>query len=105
MSKLNEIILDTLEKQGDVFTLDEMAGHIESALLNGSGGPDHIIGITSPDWTIQHPLNERFEGSLMDCPYTHFGAVTAEVIHKSEGDGRFRVWRDRGALQWERVGE
>lgn len=108
-SKLNDIIHGALEANTDVFTLDETANAIEQALIGASGGPDHVISITGGivgwSWTIQHPLAERFEGSLLDCPYTHFGAVTAQTIQEAEGNGRFRVWRDRGAIQWERVPE
>ncbi len=52
----------------------------------------HIIRMTYGEWTIQHPLRERFDGSLFDC--------TAAVSWTSENlfsEGTF-VLNDDGTI-------
>ena len=76
----------------------ELIDHLERALIDASGGEHHLVRITGYAWTLQHPITERFTGTLFDCPY-------ASLVEQApfEADGTYRVWLDRQALRWEPV--
>lgn len=105
MSRLNDIIYDALSgaepfADGHVARADT----VEEALLKATGGPDHVINVKGVAWTVQHPLSERFEEgheNLFSCRFTQAAAAIAEGIQASDGDGKYRVWLDRQAFQWE----
>lgn len=97
MTALRELILDTLEAQADVFTMDEMADHIERAILDAAGGPTHRVQIKGAAWTIQHPIHERFEGTLFGCKFADWVADDPGI----RADGQYRVTlREDGRLDW-----
>lgn len=79
------------------------ASRAVDALIEASGGRDHIVQVRNRVWTVQHPLDERFHGDLFECRYI-------DLIQIAWGQGAFRdgtfnrVWLDRGVLMWEEVG-
>lgn len=107
MSRMYELILDILEAQADVFTMDEMAGHIERALLGATGGPDHLVNVSGAAWTVQHPLDERFEGTLFDCVVTkHVAGAMPSRLMPGDGHWRVRITETTDGvetLEWERA--
>lgn len=105
MSRLREIVADALQSNilgssafaGEVRA--EVAERVEAAIVAASGGPDHIVTISGWVYTLQHPIAERFEGVLANCPMT--GAVAAEM--EDEPEGQYRAWMEDGELKWEVV--
>ena len=55
---------------------------------------EHLVLIGSPlfSYTIQHPLKERLEGQLFECPYAP--DVSDNVHKRMERPGIYRVERD-----------
>lgn len=79
------------------------------ALFEALGGDKHFIDIRVDEqwdhtvWTIQHPVTERLEGTLFECPFTVAGPDVSRAIVASEGPGRYRIWKEASALLWEKV--
>lgn len=110
MSKLNEIIRQAVQREFGSFLAHDpfdpekfwggAAGGIERALLDATGGPHHLLRIKDYGaWTMQHPLDERFEGTLFSCTMPQLVGAAVEEGHIT--GGLYRVWMDRGTLQWE----
>ena len=72
------------------------------AVIEATGGTDHIVEVTGRTWTLQHPITDRLEGQLFSCPFNDLVSVAAE--QGAFGKGLHRVWVDRNVLQWEEVG-
>ncbi|MCI2958219.1 DUF6085 family protein [Agromyces atrinae] len=53
-------------------------------------GPEHIARFTANDFTIQHPLAERLNGSLMDCEFHAMCAAQSGP----PGIGLYRITRN-----------
>lgn len=77
-----------------------LAAHVADAIAEATG-PEHIVKSDSRGgWTIQHPIAERFDGTLFACPITQLARPAAEA-------GAFGLDRthtlslDRGVLIWE----
>jgi hypothetical protein len=103
MTRLRDIIDDALATSPTdhivtVNAANELIDHLERCILDAAGGPHHIVHVKGYAWTIQHPINERFEGSLFTCKYT---ALVSEA--PLDEDGTYQVWLDRNALRWEPV--
>jgi hypothetical protein len=81
-----------------VAAANELIEHLERAIIDASGGEHHIVQVHGYSWELQHPITERFEGTLFGCRYTTLVAAT-----EFEEDGTFQVWLDRSALRWEPV--
>lgn len=71
------------------------------AVVEASGGPDHIVRADKHGFTVHHPITERFEGTLFECPMFPLIKVAAEGGAFFLGE--HRVWLDRGVLQWEEI--
>jgi len=103
MSVLMGIVAGALRDYGlDFEDKAIVAAEIVTRIENAAGGPDHIVHSKGAAWTIQHPLSERFEGQLFNCPYV--ALIQTAAMQGAFGDGTHRVWLDRNALQWEEVG-
>lgn len=49
----------------------------------------HIVIFGEDDWTMQHPLRERLNGELFDCPvHRHVSELSGPPVQL----GRYRVW-------------
>ncbi|MFD6699723.1 MULTISPECIES: DUF6085 family protein [unclassified Microbacterium] len=57
-----------------------------AALIDLTGGPDHIVVSDGETWTLQHPLTERLTGDLFDCEIAQHLAA-GEPLEK----GRYTV--------------
>lgn len=107
MSRLHQIIDDALETAPvdhwvTIDAANQLIDHLEMAILDAAGGPDHIVNVKGSAWTCQHPLSERFEGDLFDCKLTTLISLAVWDMRK-EGDGQYRVRLDRNALVWDKV--
>lgn len=78
-----------------------------AAVIEACGGTDHLLEIKpSGDWTVQHPITERLDGTLFDCEWT--GITGVLVFHRRFGDGDEALGRWRGFVdengdrRWER---
>lgn len=71
------------------------------AVIDATGGTEHLVEVTGKGWTIQHPITDRLEGDLFSCQFNDLVRITAE--QGMFGTGRHKVWLDRNALQWEEV--
>jgi hypothetical protein len=69
------------------------------ALVEATGGTEHIARFTATDFTLQHPLTERLDGTLFDCP-VH--AVIANLM-RPPAIGDFTVTLVGGELAWQEV--
>jgi hypothetical protein len=101
MTRLRDIIDDALATSPTdhivtVNAANELIDHLERAIVDAAGGPHHIVHIKGYAWTIQHPITERFEGSLFNCRFT--GLVADSPF---EEDGTYQVWQDGPSLRWE----
>ena len=102
MTRLHQTISDAIDLElsedgaGRDVSTRNLATAIERAILDSTGGPHHIVNVKGYAWTMQHPISERFEGTLFNCPMT---TLVAEA--PLEQDGRYQVWLDRNALRWE----
>lgn len=56
---------------------------------------EHVVVFTRKGWTIQHPLRDRVEGVLFDCPATK----ECEAIRLAPAPGTYRM--SRGASGWD----
>ena len=67
---------------------------------------EHLVLVGSPlfSYTIQHPLKERLEGQLFQCPVA---AEVSDTVHqRMEEPGVYRVSRgDDRQLYWELIGD
>lgn len=59
---------------------------------------EHIVEIRSDGFSIQHPLRERINGRLYDCPL-HEELVTQGGPSKKPG--RYRAILNRKTLRWD----
>lgn len=75
------------------------AERVLDALVEVTGGPEHIARFTATDFTLQHPLTERLDGTLFDCP-VH--AVIANLM-RPPAIGDFTVTLVGGELAWKAV--
>ena len=109
-STLHQIISDAIDLQlsdegsGRDVSTRNLATAVEAAILNATGGPDHLIHLKGTAWTIQHPISERFEDGglkLFNCQFTLLAQNGIPVIRR-EGSGKFRLWLDRNSLMWEK---
>lgn len=105
---LNDIIEEAIDDElsaqnaGNDVAMTALAAFIEQKIVAASGGPDHIVrsdhvhGVL----TMQHPIAERFDGTLLfDCDiFEHIRKARAVF-----GDGSFRVWVKDGILRYEKV--
>lgn len=114
MSRLHMIINDALDRADSDWQhgvapmsattyISDMAMAIEKALVDASGGVDHIVRVNGSRWTIQHPLVERFEwdepAALMSCRYVTLISTACAI--GDIGDGEWCVWLDdTGVLRW-----
>ncbi len=79
-----------------------------NALFEALGGDQHFMDLRidpqwdHTSWTIQHPVTERLDGSLFECPLTVAGAEISHYI-APEGAGIYRIWEDRNSIQWEKM--
>lgn len=75
------------------------------AVILANPETEHLVQVGLTNYTIQHPLRERAEGLLFECPV--FPAVS-DTVHLKMGDpGLYRVgpyMPGDGALRWERIG-
>jgi len=71
------------------------------SLIDHLGGHFHIARIGESDLTVQHPVEERLVGGLLDCQMHKLISVAAEEGHLEPGEYHFEM--DRGVLTWERV--
>ncbi|QHB37067.1 hypothetical protein QDA00_gp36 [Microbacterium phage Matzah] len=84
-----------------------LAAAVEDMLVEATGGAEHLVRVKGRQWTIQHPLPERFEPeghgvSLLDCRYTRL--VDVAMAQGAMFDGLHRVWLDpTGVLRWEEI--
>lgn len=46
---------------------EEAAEVALATLIEWSGGPDHIVHVEDGEFTVQHPITERFAGELFGC--------------------------------------
>lgn len=103
MSRLRHIIAEHAYDGGhgtlDGRQYDEMIGNIEQALIEESGGPEHVVRITDGIYTVQHPLPERFEGDLFTCQI----ADAVGLFMAGEEDGQYVVRQNGDVLEWEVV--
>lgn len=67
------------------------------ALADATGGDVHTVRFFVHDFTLQHPITERLNGSLFEC---RMHALLA-ALNGPPALGDHRVWIDRGALRWE----
>jgi hypothetical protein len=77
---------------------------IVEALIADSGGHDHIVRVRNRVWTIQHPIDERFEVDplmLFECRFVDL--IQIAWGQGAFGEGYHRVWIDSGVLMWEDV--
>lgn len=103
MSALQDIIRKAVEPLPGIPSdqAERVAVAVEFALIEATGGDSHIVKVTELDWTLQHPLHERIDGSLFDCK---FHPLVKHLVWKERFPvGRIRVWEDRGAILWEEV--
>lgn len=64
-----------------------------AALVDLTGGPDHIVQADGETFTMQHPLTERLTGDLFDCE-VHAHIAAGEPLEK----GRYKaVWSDESS--------
>ena len=68
------------------------------ALVDATGGPDHIAKIDGRRFNLQHPITERFDGSVLDC---RIHQMLTDI--RPWGPGTFRVWVERDTILWEAV--
>lgn len=71
------------------------------AVLLADVETEHLVQVGEFGYTIQHPLKERLEGQLFECPAA--AAVSDEVARRLQRPGVFRVEfnPDGGVLAWE----
>ncbi|WP_417510625.1 DUF6085 family protein [Microbacterium sp.] len=65
---------------------DDAAAVAIAALIDLTGGPDHIVQADGDAFMLQHPLTERLTGDLFDCEI-HAHIAAGEPLE----DGRYRV--------------
>lgn len=65
---------------------DDAAAVAIAALIDLTGGPDHIVQANGETFTLQHPLTERLTGDLFDCD-VHAHIAAGEPLER----GRYRV--------------
>jgi len=87
-----------------------LAANMLDALEYLTGGPDHYVRIREDDWIVQHPMSERLEGTLFDCPVANVmlnvDAAIPFWVNMPEDDGVYRILiSDNGAVLYERVDE
>lgn len=88
----------------------EEAHQIVGALIAASGGPDHIIhvGDRHDDFTMQHPITERFnmdprdKAHLFRCNVFQLARIAAAQGAFDRGQ-RYKVWVERGVLMTEEL--
>lgn len=68
------------------------------AVVEATGGSDHIAVFGLDDFTLQHPITERFDGSLFDCEVHRILAR-----RQPETLGKHRIWRTDKGIRWERL--
>jgi hypothetical protein len=81
--------------------VDEMFASGWNAVIEATGGTDHLAQVTETGWTIQHPITDRLEGDLFGCPFNELVHIAGE-----QGDlkpGRYKLWRDEHLLLWEEI--
>lgn len=96
--EMAHIIANRLMTKGSI---DEIVGD----LIEKSGGPDHIVvsdGVKG-NWTMQHPLTERFTGELFECPMVERAQQLASQGAFDAGKHRLYVG-EYGIVMWEEVG-
>lgn len=84
------------------------SGDVVAALIRASGGPDHIVHMQGRDnFTMQHPITERFAQPGVDAHLFHCNVFQLARIAAAQGafsrTGRYRVWVDRGVLETEEL--
>lgn len=67
------------------------------------GPSEHVVKFTKDGWTMQHPLSERLDGSLFDCPWND---RLIALNGPPEGLGMYEVqWDDGHQVTFSRVPE
>lgn len=107
---IEEALLDLVPRDGwedangVMHTACGLALRVQKALEDATGGPDHLLKVEDNDlmsWTLQHPLHERFDGTLFDCK---FPPLIGHLMWKERfGPGNYRIYEDRGAILWDEV--
>lgn len=64
------------------------------ALVDATGGVDHVVRSYGATFTLQHPITERLDGSLFDCGLHHHLADAAPIVV-----GTYRVTKNL-AIGW-----
>ena len=63
-----------------------------NAVIEACGGHDHLLSLHEHDWTLQHPITERLEGTLFECELHRL--IEVMVFHERfPGPGLYRFWR------------
>lgn len=107
-SRLSEIIEEGIDRSGQDHLVtqvaaDQVINAIEDALIEAAGGRDHIVSTDERGaWTIQHPLGERFEGSLFNCQFNLLTSAAA-VAGAFGKNRRHRLILDRTVLTWDEI--
>lgn len=83
----------------------DKAIRVIDALVEATGGAEHIARFTDDSFILQHPITERLAGTLFDCEFT---AMLAAQDNPPNGEtGTFRITRNGwdGSPRAERIGE
>lgn len=79
-----------------------------NAVIDACGGHDHLLQIHENEWTLQHPITERLEGTLFSCSLHNLIGVMVRR-ERFPGPGRYRFWvakspvSDTKEWNWEEV--
>lgn len=99
--KMIEVVVQAMSDNGPMIDVP-LAVDIVDRLIEDGGGPEHIVVTDGRNWTMRHPLTERFAGDLFTCPFN-------ETAHRLASQGAFDKGTHRlfvgefGIIQWEEV--
>jgi hypothetical protein len=79
-----------------------LAEKIADALIEKAGGLDHIVIADGKHWSMKHPITERFNGDLFDCPMNERASLLAAQGAFDTGAHRLYVG-EYGIVMWEEV--
>ena len=69
----------------------------EILIADASAKPTHTVVLTVEDFSMEHPLQERLDGELFDCPLHKW---LSSLDGPPNPPGRYRVWAKDNDEGW-----
>jgi hypothetical protein len=95
------LIVTEMSKHGPMIDVP-LAEKIADSLIEAAGGTEHIVISDGKQWTMKHPLTERFNGDLFECPMIERAGQLAAQGAFDKGAHRLYVG-EYGIVMWEEL--